>query len=130
MPRKGKGQKIQAASGQQYGQAKAQEDAQREIPLPAMNQLSAAPRPRPGEQTFNRPSERPQQSIMATNDMAPAVVAGPDKNQMMKALALIPVLEAMASLPDASPHLRNTTRRVKAFIGDVSELISPPDEEQ
>ena len=39
MPRKGKGQKIQAVRGQQYGQAKMQEDAQAVVPLPNKKEI-------------------------------------------------------------------------------------------
>jgi hypothetical protein len=61
MPRKGKGQKVQAATGQQYGEAKAQEDAQAVVPLATM---PTPPRARPAENgPLRRPSERPQEPI-------------------------------------------------------------------
>jgi hypothetical protein len=31
-------------------------------------------------------------------------------------------LEPMASVPGASPHLRNTVRRLQAFVGDVDDF--------
>lgn len=43
MPRKGKSQPIKAAPGQPYGDAKAQKDAQREIPLPNTSVESEVP---------------------------------------------------------------------------------------
>lgn len=55
MPRKGKGQKVQTATGQQYGQAKMQEEAQDVVPLP---QMPAPPRVKPGEAgPLRRPTE-------------------------------------------------------------------------
>ena len=119
MPRNGKGQKIQATSGQQYGQAKAQKDAQTVVPLAQMPD----PAMRPGAQALGRPSERPNESIMASAPIQQIQAQKPDLVQRHKALNLLPILESLASAPDASPHLRETTRKIKAFVGNVSELV-------
>lgn len=62
-------QPIQAASGQEYGQRKAQEDAQRAIPLPAAQtqaQVQAEPYPLPGSfGAFDRPTEYPDEPVTA-----------------------------------------------------------------
>ena len=68
MPRKGKGQKVQTATGQQYGQAKMQEEAQDVVPLP---QMSPPPRVKPGEAgPLRRPTERPNEPL---GTMAPRI---------------------------------------------------------
>ena len=56
MPRKGKGQKVQTATGQQYGQAKMQEESQGVVALPEMEEPQI-PTMRPGESAFNRPTD-------------------------------------------------------------------------
>lgn len=126
MPRAGKGQKVQAASGQQYGQAKAQEDSQAVVPLAQMPD----PAMRPGAQALSRPSERPNENIMASAPVEQMQqMQKPDLVQRHKALNLLPVLEALSSAPDASPHLRNTTRKLKAFVGNVNELVQAAQQE-
>ena len=109
MPRKGKGQKIQAATGQQYGQAKAQEEAQAVVPLAEM---PAPPRARPAENgPLRRPSERPQEAI-GTGPMpaAPAPVQGVDTEQLRSQL---PALEAIASQPGASSQTKAFVRQLR-----------------
>jgi len=63
MPRKGKGQKVQTATGQQYGAAKEQQEMQEQAPLPEMPGLQ---RSKPGEAgAFNRATERPGELVTA-----------------------------------------------------------------
>jgi len=121
MPRKGKGQKVQTATGQQYGQAKMQEESQGVVALPEM-QEPQMPTMRPGESAFGRPTERPSESINTTG--APIDVPSPEitMERRMKVLAMLPLLEASASEPHASPGLRNLVRRMKLMIGPVQDF--------
>lgn len=123
MPRKGKGQQpIQTASGQQYGEVKAQEESQAVVPLPEMQQPQM-PAMRPGEAAFNRPTERPRESVMTpgSQEMAP-VSPEVTIERRMKVMAVLPMLEEAASRPYANPNLRNTVRQMKSFVGNVEDL--------
>ena len=118
MPRRGKGQQaIQTASGQAYGEAKAQEEAQAAVPLP-QNIM------KPGELQFNRPTELPNQSILAEAPN-PSMSVPKDEYRQAKAASVLPVLEAMASMPAADPALRNMLRVVRGMVGDASEVGVP-----
>lgn len=118
MPRRGRGQQAtRTATGQQYGQAQAQEEAQAVIPLPQMEQAQM----RPGAAPFARQSERPNEPIM-TAGTAQQAMSTPSDEQRAKVMAYLPMLEEMASNPYASPHLRNTTRRLKAFVGNTADF--------
>ncbi len=70
----------------------------------------------PGALPFARPAEpnrvRPTQ--------LPTIEA--DRTRRFKVAMLLPVLEQMASDPYASPHLRNTVRKMKKFVGDVEDF--------
>ena len=109
MPRKGKGQKVQTATGQQYGQAKAQEEAQDVV---ALAEMPAPPRARPAENgPLRRPSERPQEPIGATVMPAPtSTIQGVDTEVLKSQL---PALEAIASQPGASPQTRAFVRQLR-----------------
>jgi hypothetical protein len=61
-------QPIAAASGQPYGVRKAQEDAQRAIPLPVTGSRPVTP--------LSAPSERPGEHVMTGAPIGPG--AGPD----------------------------------------------------
>ena len=119
MPRNGKGQKIQTAGGQEYGAVAAQEEAQATVPLAA----APAP-PKPGAAGgFNRPSERPDEPVTAPSGAMPTPPQDPDDPQRrFRAAMQLPILEQMASQRGASPHLRNSVRKLKAYIGDTSEF--------
>jgi len=122
MPRRGQGQKVQTAQGQQYGQAKEQEEAQRIISLPQMEQPKM-PQQRPGAAPFARPSERPNEAVMAqVGEQEMANVASPQRR--FDAMRALIALEPMASVPGASPHLRNTVRKLKSFLGDVNDFAA------
>ena len=118
MPRRGKGQQAtRTASDQAYGEVQAQEAAQAAVPLP-QNVM------RPGEMRFSRPTELPNQSILAEDPTAP--VATPrDEFAQAKAASVLPVLEAMASMPAADPALRNMYRVVRNMVGDGSQVGTP-----
>lgn len=117
MPRKGMGQKVQTATGQQYGQAKEQEEAQKLIPLPQ----NPDPAMRPGGLPFARPTERPMETGRGSTDV-PDMRIPMQETERMKVLSILPVLSEIASLPDASPHLRNTVRLMRRQVGDVTDF--------
>lgn len=123
MPRKGRGQQpVRTTSGQQYGQVKTQEESQAVVPLPEMEQPQM-PAIRPGEAAFDRPTERPDESVMTSGsqDMTP-VSPEVTIERRMKVMAVLPMLEEAASQPYANPNLRNTVRQMKLFVGNVEEL--------
>ena len=124
MPRKGQGQKVQTATGQQYGQAKEQEQMQRMQPLPEMPKPSLDEKPRmaPGQQPFARPTERPGDIDPYAEVRGPDTTVGLDNTQRMKAMMALAQIEQIASLPDASPHLRNTARRLRRSIGNIKDF--------
>lgn len=122
MPRKGKGQAVRSATGQQYGQAKAQEEAQRMQPLASDTPLMPEkPRVKPGDISLTAPTTQPN---MGSFDPvgAPNMKVGLTDEERAKISTLIPVMSAMASTPHASRHLRSFLRRAKAQIGDVSDF--------
>jgi len=121
MPRTGKGQKVATATGQTYGQATAQEEAQKAIPLPQVEQPSPTPA-RPGATPFSRPTERPSEPV-GTRATTPVPSRETDLARRKRTASLLPMLEALASDQYASPHLRNTVRKMKRFVGDPGELI-------
>ncbi len=120
MPRRGQGQKVQTATGQQYGQAKAQEEAQALTPLPNIRQ-PAPPLMAPGQSPFGRATERPDESVMAPATPLQQQAMKPDE-QRAKVMAVLPALEEMSSSPYSSPHLRNTVRRLKAYVGNTADF--------
>lgn len=119
MPRKGKGQKVQAVRGQQYGQAKMQEDAQAVVPLPNIEDSEPViPPMRAGEKPFSRMTERPTESVMQQG-YAPSNSMGNDvftKRQQTKIINLLPVLERMASDYDSSAKIRSAVMDVKRSV--------------
>jgi hypothetical protein len=125
MPRTGKGQKVQTATGQQYGEASAQEEAQSVVPLaemgsgPPPDPSSASPRA--GASPFARPTERPDQPVTAPGVLAPESPVM-DPQRRFKAAMLLPMLEQMASQEMASPQLRNTVRKLKSFVGNPADF--------
>ena len=120
MPRKGKGQKIQTVRDQEFGKAGEQAAAQALIPIASQNTPGPAAA-RPGAQPFNRPTERPNEPVTTPGVFDPAPPEA-DEQRRFRAAMQLPILESMASQRGASPHLRNSVRKLKAFIGDVSEF--------
>ena len=125
MPRKGMGQKVQTATGQEYGQAKMQEEAQETIPLPEIQQM---PSMRPGEAAFNRPTERPMESIDTPGNLGDMQSPEYLRQRKLKVLNFIPMMEQMSSQPYANPKFRNAVRQMKSFVGDMEELYQDEDQ--
>ena len=125
MPRKGMGQKVQTATGQEYGQAKMQEEAQETIPLPEIQQM---PSMRPGEAAFNRPTERPMESIDTPGNLGDMQSPEDLRQRKLKVLNFIPMMEQMSSQPYANPKFRNAVRQMKSFVGDMEELYQDEDQ--
>ena len=121
MPRKGKGQQpIQTAKGQQYGEAKAQEESQKVVPLP-MNTNAAPSAIRPGEISLTGPSERPSENIM-TRSNSPKQSKKLSTEQRFRMLQSLPNLDRIASQRDASFELRRLVRDMRIAIGPIEEL--------
>lgn len=115
-----------AATGQPYGQAKAQLDAQQAIPLQSGPSLptpppAAAPDvpyqlPQAGD--FLRPTERPDEPVTAGVPVGPG--PGPealsirDDQGLTDILGYLPALEILASQPGSSQQLRTLVRRIRA----------------
>lgn len=129
MPRRGRGQQpVRTASGQQYGQVKAQEEAQEVVALPQMEQPQPA-RMVPGQSAFARRSERPNESVMATGSM-PDITSRQDPVQQFRVANAAALFDAISSTPYASPFTRNTARRLRAQspnINDFADKGMPPD---
>lgn len=125
MPRKGKGQKVQTATNQEYGQAKMQEEAQETIPLPEIQQM---PSMRPGEVAFNRPTERPMEPIDTPGNLGDIQSPEDLRQRKLKVLNFIPMMEQMSSQPYANPKFRNAVRQMKSFVGDMEELYQDEDQ--
>ena len=104
MPRKGKGQKIQTATGQQYGAAKEQEEMQQQAPLPEM---PAPTQVRPGDLGApNRMTERPGEPVTALPD--PQSQQLPDPEYSEKIARILPTLLPLAS----SPYVGEDTKQI------------------
>ena len=124
MPRKGKGQQAKTTvKGQQYGQAKAQEESQKVVALPQMDEPQV-PTMRPGESSFNRLTERPTEPVAAqgtpNSQMSPEITI----ERRMRIMAALPALESLASEPYANPKLRNAVRKMRAFVGNTEDFIN------
>lgn len=119
MPRRKGAQKIQAAPGQGYGQAKQQEDAQRAVPLPdRFNQtVESAAAMKPPAGGLLAPSARPNEPITAGLGARPQPARNPGVNPDAASLAKqLPLLEAIASQPGATVSMRNLVRRLRSQI--------------
>mgnify|MGYP003146543007 FL=1 len=115
MPRKGKGQKIQTAKGQEYGAAAAQEEAQRNVPLPESiyNLMPQESRIAPGSMgDLLRRTEKPDQAV--TQSPASTPTALPESPFSPNIARIIPILLPLAN----SPYVGNDTREI------VNKLIS------
>lgn len=109
------------AKGQQYGMAKQQEEMIEASEGAAMPP-PAPPRPQPVN--IHAPSQHPQQSI---NTPAVGLQTAGQQEEMLaqrrEALNLLPYLESIASLPNASPSTKITARKLARFVGNTDELI-------
>jgi hypothetical protein len=104
------GQKIQTATGQEYGAAKEQEEMQRQAPLPEM---PAPNRARPGEAgPLGRTSERPGEPVTAS--APPMESQAPDPQRSEKLARILPTLLPMAN----SPYVGEDTKQI------INKMIS------
>lgn len=110
----------QANQGQPYGTAKAQLDAQAEVPMGAPPVPLAAPTQRPGEPVTSGLSLGPGPGPEAIPSLAPA---GPDPD-ILQFAQYLPALELMTTLPNASSAVRNLVRRLRGAT--PPESILPP----
>ena len=121
MPRRGKGQQAtRVATGQQYGQAKAQEEAQDMIPLPQMEQPSPATMA-PGSMAFAGRSQMPNEPVTTTGAM-PSATPRTDPTQEFKVQQFLAVTAELVSQETASPWLRNAYRVAKSQVRDASQF--------
>ena len=110
MPRRGMGQKIQTAKGQEYGAAKEQEEMQQQAPLPEM---PAPARARPGEAgPLTRPTERPGEAVTAP--APPMNEEAPDPQRSEKLARILPTLLPLAN----SPYVGEDTKQI------INKMIS------
>tara|TARA_R110002096_G_scaffold39390_4_gene107854 strand:- start:2013 stop:2393 length:381 start_codon:yes stop_codon:yes gene_type:complete len=121
MPRKGRGeQAVRTQTGQGYGEAKAQEDAQRMQPLPQMPQPSPGGAV-PGATPFSAPTAKPGNGDYGSAS-APNMKIGLDDTERAKIASIYPVLATLANGQHVSRHLRAYARRAKNQIGDTNDF--------
>ena len=107
MPRKGAGQKIQTATGQQYGEATQQEEAQRAMPLPRMAQF-----PTPGQVgPITRATERPDEDLLTPGGGLPPRAPSSVSNEAIAGMT--PLMEMVASQPFASAETKKLWRQLQ-----------------
>tara|TARA_R110002074_G_scaffold355994_1_gene528037 strand:+ start:81 stop:458 length:378 start_codon:yes stop_codon:yes gene_type:complete len=123
MPRKGKGQQpVRTASGQQYGQVKAQEESQAVVPLAQMEEPQM-PSIRPGEMDLTGPTNRPDENIM-TPALGKPQVRKLSTERKAQIRAVLPALAIRASDRDASFELRKLVREMKLVVNsDANDEI-------
>lgn len=107
---------VTAAAGQPYGARKAQEDAQRAVPMAA-----GLPAPAPTQvPSLAEPSSRPDEPVTSGLPMGPgagpeALTAFPaDQSGVADLASYLPMLEFIASQPGSSPQTRQLVRRLRA----------------
>jgi hypothetical protein len=111
----------QANTGQPYGTAKAQEDAQTTLPMGPPPIAMNAPTQRPTEPVQSGLSIGPGVGPEAIPSIAPA--PGPDPDVLQFAQYL-PALELMTTLPGASAAVTNLVRRLRGAV--APEDMAPP----
>ena len=123
MPRKGKGQQAsRTVTGQQYGEAQAQEESQSVVPLPKMEEPQVSSM-RPGETAFNRVSERPTESVMQPMGQRNRVQdVAYTQRQRRKIATMVPLIEKIASDFDSPLRLRNVVREFKKAAGPLDDI--------
>lgn len=145
MPRRGRGQPPQAASGQTYGERQQRERAQEVQPVPDDQQrfaraLQAAQQMESGDGgALRRPSERPDEPITAGLGIGagpgPEAVPGvetPTRDRdpsVVHFASHLPMLEMLASRPGSSTTMRNLVRRLRSMVPadfDFSETMTQP----
>ena len=122
MPRKGRGQQAaKTATGQAYGEAKAQEEAQGVVPLPQMEEPQM-PAMRAGSAPFGRPSERPNEAVIEMGEPHQAVRPEVTDQQRMQMMAMLPLVEMAASQPYSTPRTRNLARKMRLAVGPMKDF--------
>ena len=122
MTRKGKGQQAEkTATGQAYGEAKTQEEAQGVVPLPQMEEQQL-PAMRAGATPFGIPSERPNESVTEMGEPHQAVPPEVSDQQRMQMIAMLPLVEMAASQPYATPRTRNLARKMRLAVGPMHDF--------
>ena len=134
MPRRGQGQQpTKVASGQQYGQAKAQEEAQAMTPLPSMQQPTRA-LVKPGQSKFTRPTERPNESVMTSSSGLPAMPPTSNPLQEFKVQQFLAVTSELVNQETATPWLRNAYRKALSQVRNPNQFadkgLMPNSEDQ
>jgi hypothetical protein len=100
--------------GQAYGKAKEQEEALSAVPMETdMGAMPPAPVIPGGEGDMTRPSQYPQQSIMAPAASAPRAQQPQTSQNVAR---LLPSLLPLASSPYASPSTRRIVRAMQAMV--------------
>ena len=100
--------------GQAYGKAKEQEEALSAVPMEeGMGVAPPAPVIPGGEGDMTRPTQNPQQSIMAP---APPVPRSEQPQTSQNVARLLPSLLPFASSPYASPSTRRIVRAMQAMV--------------
>jgi hypothetical protein len=120
---------IQVATGQQYGMATAQREAQRALPIAAPPPPATAPPAAGGAAPAGRqvppvqvipltdPSKRPGEPVTAGVSIGagpgPEVLGLPAENGVEDLALWLPLLEFAASQPGATSQMRNFVRRLR-----------------
>ena len=100
--------------GQAYGKAKEQEEALSAVPMEAgMGAVPPAPIIPGGEGNMTRPSQYPQQSVMAPAAPMPRSEQPLTSENVAR---ILPSLLPLASSPYASPSTRRIVRAMQAMV--------------
>ena len=100
--------------GQAYGKAKEQEEALSAVPMEAgMGASPPAPIVPGGGGDMTRPSQYPQQSVMAPSSPVPRAMPPQTSENVAR---ILPSLLPLAASPYASPSTRRIVRAMQARI--------------
>jgi hypothetical protein len=100
--------------GQAYGKAKEQEEALSAVPMEAgMGASPPAPIVPGGGGDMTRPSQYPQQSVMAPSSPVPRAMPPQTSENVAR---ILPSLLPLASSPYASPSTRRIVRAMQAMV--------------
>jgi hypothetical protein len=101
-------------TGQAYGQAKAQEEALAAMPLQEdMGPTPPVPTIPGGDGPITRPSQYPNQSVMAPANPVPRAKISATNTNVAR---ILPALLPLASSPYASPSTRRIVRAMQQMI--------------
>ena len=100
--------------GQAYGKAKEQEEALSAVPMEAgMGASPPAPIVPGGGGDMTRPSQYPQQSVMAPSSPVPRATPPQTSENVAR---ILPSLLPLAASPYASPSTRRIVRAMQAMV--------------